>query len=35
MVHIPKQLKCYCKKAKKHTLHKVSQYKTGKASKTA
>ena len=35
MVHVPKTLKSYCKKAKKHTLHKVSQYKTGKASLTA
>ena len=35
MVHIPKQLKSFCKKAKKHTLHKVSQYKAGKATKTA
>ena len=35
MVHIPKQIRTYCPKAKKHTVHKVSQYKTGKASKTA
>merc|ERR1711918_192389 len=34
MVNIPKQKKAYCKgkECKKHTLHKVSQYKTGKAS---
>ena len=34
MVNIPKTKKAYCKDAKcrKHTLHKVTQYKTGKAS---
>jgi len=34
MVNIPKQRKTFCKgkKCKKHTLHKVSQYKVGKAS---
>merc|ERR1712006_45566 len=34
MVNIPKQKKAYCKgkECKKHTLHKVTQYKTGKAS---
>ena len=30
MVHVPKQLKCFSLKAKKHTTHKVSQYKKGK-----
>lgn len=34
MVNIPKTRKTYCKgrQCKKHTLHKVTQYKTGKAS---
>ncbi|XP_076807831.1 uncharacterized protein LOC143451273 [Clavelina lepadiformis] len=34
MVNIPKTRKTYCKKkcCKRHTLHKVTQYKTGKAS---
>merc|ERR1712205_279618 len=34
MVNIPKTKKSYCKgkTCKKHTLHKVTQYKTGKAS---
>jgi len=34
MVNIPKTKKSYCKgkACKKHTLHKVTQYKTGKAS---
>ena len=34
MVVIPKTRKTFCpgKECKKHTLHKVSQYKTGKAS---
>jgi large subunit ribosomal protein L44e len=33
MVNVPKQRKTHCrsKKCKKHTLHKVSQYKTGAA----
>ena len=33
-VNIPKTKKSYCKgkTCKKHTLHKVTQYKTGKAS---
>ena len=35
MVHIPKTIRTYCPKLKKHTVHKVSQYKTGKASKFA
>merc|ERR1712072_825143 len=34
MVTVPKVKKTYCngKKCKKHTMHKVTQYKTGKAS---
>ncbi|XP_002131925.1 uncharacterized protein LOC100180220 [Ciona intestinalis] len=34
MVNVPKTRKTYCshKNCKKHTLHKVTQYKTGKAS---
>ena len=34
MVNIPKVKKAYCKdkKCRKHTAHKVTQYKTGKAS---
>merc|ERR1712159_751447 len=34
MVNIPKTRKTFCrsKKCKKHTIHKVTQYKTGKAS---
>nr|ACD65132.1 putative 60S ribosomal protein RPL36A [Novocrania anomala] len=34
MVNVPKQRRTFCKgkKCKKHTLHKVTQYKTGKAS---
>merc|ERR1719503_87741 len=34
MVNIPKTRKTFCasKKCKKHTMHKVTQYKTGKAS---
>ena len=35
MVHIPKLIRTYCRKAKRHTTQKVSQYKTGKASLTA
>ena len=35
MVHIPKTIRSFCKKAKKHTVHKVSQYKSGKATLTA
>merc|ERR1711920_535515 len=30
MVNIPKTRNTYCRKCKKHTPHKVSQYKTGK-----
>ena len=32
MVHVPKTIRTYCPKLKKHTVHKVSQYKAGKAS---
>jgi hypothetical protein len=34
MVNVPKERKTFCKgpKCKKHTVHKVSQYKAGKAS---
>mmetsp|Transcript_11143 Transcript_11143/g.31530 ORF Transcript_11143/g.31530 Transcript_11143/m.31530 type:complete len:110 (-) Transcript_11143:54-383(-) len=32
MVNIPKTKNTFCRKCKKHTPHKVSQYKTGKAS---
>ena len=34
MVNIPKTRKTFCasKKCKKHTLHKITQYKAGKAS---
>merc|ERR1712062_431025 len=35
MVNIPKSRNTYCRKCRKHTPHKVSQYKTGKASLTA
>eukprot|EP00403_Amphidinium_massartii_P035912 CAMPEP_0178435398 /NCGR_PEP_ID=MMETSP0689_2-20121128/33911_1 /TAXON_ID=160604 /ORGANISM="Amphidinium massartii, Strain CS-259" /LENGTH=126 /DNA_ID=CAMNT_0020057477 /DNA_START=80 /DNA_END=458 /DNA_ORIENTATION=- len=35
MVNIPKTRRTYCRKCKKHTTHKVSQYKTGKASLSA
>ena len=35
MVHVPKTLKCFSLKAKKHTVHKVSQYKKGKDSQNA
>jgi large subunit ribosomal protein L44e len=35
MVLVPKERKTYCKKCKKHTLHKVTQYKSGKASNFA
>lgn len=31
-MNIPKAKKGFCKKCKKHTPHKVTQYKTGKAS---
>eukprot|EP00178_Gracilaria_changii_P027287 TRINITY_DN8585_c0_g1_i3.p2 TRINITY_DN8585_c0_g1~~TRINITY_DN8585_c0_g1_i3.p2 ORF type:complete len:106 (-),score=18.63 TRINITY_DN8585_c0_g1_i3:17-334(-) len=34
MVNIPKMMKTYCPKLKKHTMHKVSQYKKGKDSLT-
>merc|ERR1712004_460083 len=34
MVNVPKTRKTFCKgtKCRKHTMHKVTQYKTGKAS---
>ena len=32
MVNVPKQKNTFCRKCKKHTKQKVSQYKTGKAS---
>ena len=37
MVNMPKERRTFCKdaKCKKHTIHKVSQYKAGKASKYA
>ena len=35
MVHIPKTIRTFCKKLKKHTTHKVSQYKKGKDRLTA
>jgi len=37
MVNVPKERKTYCKSKKcgKHTLHKVTQYKAGKASNFA
>ena len=31
---MPKQIRTYCKKCKKHTVHKVSQYKKGMDSLT-
>ena len=37
MVNVPKERKTFCKgkKCSKHTLHKVTQYKSGKASNFA
>jgi len=37
MVNVPKERKTFCKgkKCGKHTLHKVTQYKSGKASNFA
>ncbi|GAP83626.1 putative 60S ribosomal protein L44 [Rosellinia necatrix] len=32
MVNIPKTRKTYCARENKHTLHRVTQYKAGKAS---
>eukprot|EP01116_Phalansterium_solitarium_P012306 TRINITY_DN28487_c0_g1_i1.p2 TRINITY_DN28487_c0_g1~~TRINITY_DN28487_c0_g1_i1.p2 ORF type:complete len:106 (-),score=32.20 TRINITY_DN28487_c0_g1_i1:101-418(-) len=32
MVNIPKTRKTHCKRCNKHNLHKVAQYKAGKAS---
>ena len=34
MVNIPKFKKTFCSKVKKHTVHKVTQYKKGKDSLT-
>jgi large subunit ribosomal protein L44e len=34
-VYTPKTKNTFCQKCKKHSIHKVSQYKTGKASLTA
>uniref|UniRef100_A0A7S3IPU4 60S ribosomal protein L44 n=1 Tax=Strombidium inclinatum TaxID=197538 RepID=A0A7S3IPU4_9SPIT len=34
MVHIPKTIRTYNPKLKKHAVHKVSQYKAGKARTT-
>ncbi len=35
MVKVPKTIRTYCPKLKKHTIHKVSQYKKGKESSRA
>ena len=37
MVNMPKERRTYCKgkKCQKHTVHKITQYKAGKASKYA
>mmetsp|Transcript_32583 Transcript_32583/g.29441 ORF Transcript_32583/g.29441 Transcript_32583/m.29441 type:complete len:98 (-) Transcript_32583:194-487(-) len=35
MVNAPKAMRTFCKKCKKHTNHKVTQYKKGKDSLTA
>ncbi|KAJ8578856.1 hypothetical protein ON010_g346 [Phytophthora cinnamomi] len=35
MVSIPKERRTFCKKCKKHTVQKVTQYKRGKATTTA
>ena len=35
MVHVPKTERTYCWKAKKHTVHKISQYKKGNDSLVA
>merc|ERR1712071_463255 len=32
MVNVPKTRRTFCKKCRKHQMHKVTQYKTGKAS---
>merc|ERR1711998_492739 len=34
-VRIPKTIRTYCAAKKKHTVHKVSQYKTGKKNQLA
>mmetsp|Transcript_4725 Transcript_4725/g.7123 ORF Transcript_4725/g.7123 Transcript_4725/m.7123 type:complete len:103 (-) Transcript_4725:45-353(-) len=35
MVNVPKERRTHCKKCNKHVVHKVSQYKAGKASNFA
>lgn len=35
MVHVPKERRTYCQVCNKHTVHKVTQYKSGKASNFA
>jgi large subunit ribosomal protein L44e len=35
MVKVPKTIRTYCPKLKKHTIHKVTQYKKGKESSFA
>merc|ERR550539_888795 len=35
MVHVPKVIATYCKVCRRHTKHKVTQYKKGKDSKVA
>jgi len=30
-VNVPKRIRTFCPKLKKHTIHKVTQYKAGKA----
>lgn len=35
MVNVPKERKTFCDRCRKHTTHKVSQYKAGKASNFA
>jgi len=35
MVKVPKTIRTYCPKLKKHTIHKISQYKKGKESSFA
>ena len=33
MVRVPRMIRTYCPKLKKHTLHKVTQYKKGRESR--
>ena len=35
MVKVPRTIRTYCPKLKKHTVHKVTQYKRGKESRLA